>query len=279
MLARRVEFLLRKYIRVTEQVEDLGEPPAIPLTSEEGEPDASVSAKIDKEVLEDRENRLKELLVELFGNDKIELNKEVDFAYIVDFDGDKVSLSFKVVDGEGIAVLVDKGLPCTISFTPFFRKTFSSVLDLVDELVENEDALKELVSVVRKVVGVVDEEETAPPEGSEEKEQEQETTSESKIMFHKLRLKRIAEKLKEAKKLMKEVSLQEQEEDEKKDFEVKKVADTEVNYTQMELPMEGEIAAKALERMKLADITRKVSENPSTPYPDIIGFVQEPKEV
>lgn len=278
MLAKRVEHLLRKYIKVTEQVEDLGEPPAVPVSTEDDELD--VVGEIDREVFEGRENKLKELLAELFGEGvQVELDEEADFTYVLGLDGNKVSLSFKVVDGEGVALLTDKGLPCTISFTPFFKKVFSSVIDLVDELVENEEALKELVNAVRKVVGVVDEESSAPSEEAEE-----ETPTESKASVHKLRLKKIIERLREARRSVREVPLediseQEQEQEDKKDFEVKKIADTEVKYTQVELPMEGEIAAKALERMKLADIAKRVSENPSAPYPDIIGFVQEPKEV
>lgn len=291
MLAKRTINLIKRYVSLFEQeggVEDLGEVPRLVLEEEPSE--GEIVRAIEDEVIVPGLERFAEVLREKLGEGyEVRLFGEgeggSEIGLEVNKDGDVVVMKFQIVDGEPQVVFVRGDGRITVSLVPLIGGDVSDEKEIIDKLVEVEGAIDEIVNSLRQVYGEVGVEEV-PVEG-EEGEGVGEEVRESRLFSLRRRLiESREERIKRLKRLMelrRGRRVREQRKDDEYDlskYEVKKVADSEVKYSQVDLPMEKEsdLAMRTLQRLALLDITRKVMPNEKSMYSDIIGYVQELRE-
>ncbi|MEM1674910.1 MAG: hypothetical protein QXI56_08600 [Candidatus Bathyarchaeia archaeon] len=291
MLAKRTINLIKRYVSLFEQeggVEDLGEVPRVVLEEEPSE--GEIVRAIEDEVIVPSLERFAEVLKERLGEGYgVKLLGEgeggSEIGLEVNKDGDVVVMKFQIVDSEPQVVFVRGDGRITVSLVPLIGGDVYDEKEIIDKLVEVEGAIDEIVNSLRQVYGEVGVEEV-PVEGEGE-EGVGEEVGESRLFSLRRRLiESREERIKRLKRLMelrKGRRVREQRKDDEYDlskYEVKKVADSEVKYSQVDLPMEKEsdLAMRTLQRLALLDITRKVMPDEKNIYPDIIGYVQEPRE-
>lgn len=294
MLAKRTINLIKRYVSLFEQegggVEDLGEVPRVVLEEEPSE--GEIVRAIEGEVIVPSLEKFAEVLRERLGEGyEVKLLGEEEggseIGLEVNKDGDVVVMKFQIVDGEPQVVFVRGDGRITVSLVPLIGGDVSDEKEIIDKLVEVEGAVDEIVNSLRQVYGEVGVEEV-PVEG-EGGEGVGEEVRESRLFSLRRRRRLIEsreERIKRLKRLMelrRSRRMREQRKDDEYDlskYEVKKIADSEVKYSRVDLPMEKEsdLASRTLQRLALLDITKKVTPDEKNMYPDIIGYVQEPRE-
>jgi len=282
MLVKLLEREIKRFERLFEQtVADLGEVPKIPAVGDEldtQELEREIDDRVDFPYRQEFADRLKELL----GYD-VEIGEEGDDVFNVKVKDNTLVMRFVVDEGEPLVIFRVGDQKVTGSLYLLLGRTVVGTGDILEALIDSEEAMQEFVDGVKEIIEeligieqVVEEEpvEEEPIEGEhieeepvegEHVEGEEERTEESKARRFRRSTRKVIE--------------QEQKKPTLADFgaEVKKVADTEVKYEQVDIPMEAEIAKSTMKKMTLQDIARKVSPGEGG-YPDIIGWVTEPKE-
>lgn len=278
MLVKLLEREIKRFERLFEQdVSDLGEVPRVPLGDEEGEFDTKeLEREIDDRVDAPYRQEFVSRLSEKLGYEVTE-GEEGEEVFDIKVKNDVIVMRFVVDEGEPLVVFRTGEQKLTTSLYLILGRKVVSEGEVIETLLEDEKAFQDFVGGVKEVIDqllgveqVVEEEpvvskEEISVEGSEEEGEEEKRTEESRVRRMRRFGRRVAEEEQRRLKLS--------------DFgaEEKKVADTEVKYTQVDVPMEGEVAGSVMKKMMMQDIAKKVSPGEGG-YPDIIGWVVEPKE-
>lgn len=289
--ARTVLKLLETYVKLFEQggIEDLGEMPRVPAKgrrskeNDEVEPDVDeIVDEIESEVEEPALNDLAEALEEVLGEDwEVSTDDEEDYVLKLKHGKDMVLIRFVVDDGEPLVVFKKGDSKVTLSLYPLLNVKVTAEVDIINELVKSREKLSDMVGQLKNFVGDIVE---VPAEEEEEEvfaEEEEEETAEKEVRESALVVKRRMPSLKrllEVRRRLRRLKEEEEKDEEASEYVVKKIADAEVKYTQVgqDFDEEGEIAKKALEKMQMADIAKKVSPGEGN-NPDIVGYIVNPE--
>jgi len=291
MLVKLLEREIKRFERLFEQtVADLGEVPKVPAVGDEPntqELEREIDDRVDFPYRQEFVDRLRELL----GYD-VEIGEEGDDVFNVKVKDNVLVMRFVVDEGEPLVIFRVGDQKVTGSLYLLLGRTVVGAGDILEALVDSEEAMQEFVDgvkgIIEELIGIeqVVEEEPVGEEpvegehieeepvgeegvkGAPEGEGEGERAEESRMR----RVRRFAGRVVEqGQKKQKKSTLSDL------GVEVKKVADTEVKYEQVDVPMEAETAKTVMKKMTLQDIAKKVSPGEGG-YPDIIGWVTEPKE-
>lgn len=277
MIVERIEKLLSKYTKLflEQDVDDLGEVPSTVIRSDEPSTAQIISA-IDNDVVKKSWEELKKKIATALDGVEVSEVDDEEFALLI---GDVV-VRFLVTEGEPMVVFrKSNGERITVSLTLILGSVIDEA-ELIERLIEDDELIKEFLSMYAQITGNVEEqfykedqeEEVTKGEEDVEKEgTEEETTEEQKNLTNNevnQQKEEVYKRLKKTEKVIKDLK------EKLNDIVTVKVADDSVKFSVNKdiLPDSGTIAKKALQRMNLPDLSKKISKAPNVNYPDILGF-------
>lgn len=286
MLARQVESLIKKYMRLFEQtVADLGEVPKEILSADEPD-EGEIVREIGKEVVEPRLERLGDMISDVLGEEyEVGVIEDEEFVLSIRREDKNVEMRVQVVEGEPQLVFFGgEDVRITVSLMPLIERSVVDEGEVLDILLEDKDIIDEVVIVIKDIFGEVEEinVEGEEREGEEIEDKEEEVGGleteivdiegeEEEKVRESLRRRRLGRWLGRR--------LKEQERGDTVEYEIRKTADAEYKTQQMDFPWEeeGEADKRGIENLTLADFMKKIKPGEGG-YPDIMGYVQEPKK-